>query len=324
MDKIGYMTLKKQLSFDRSLWVTLAIIAGDVCLAGGAFWLLSLGGVLSYVASQCMLTLFYFHNFALLHECGHENVHRKRWVNTLIGHYVSIFCFMPFYPWKLIHQQHHLWAGNIDKDPTMKNVKKMREKGTIPLPMRVTWRVWVPVAALSQHFVFWFYPFTLGQSGKMTRSTLMQSLFSVLWLAVVYYGLFTYLPAWINLGNLWLSFMLYLIMTELVNFPHHLMMPSFHTSEKRAKLHPWEQHITTRTCYYPYGLAFLTLNFNLHTEHHFYPGLPWFRLPALRDALKDMLGDEYNETYGINWNLENRKRDPRQILLTEVSHPALS
>jgi len=294
----------------------------DIALAACAIHLLHIHTLPTFLLSQILLTLFYFHNFALLHECGHGNVHAKRWINNVIGHYASIFCFMPFFPWKLIHQQHHLYTGNIDLDPTMKALREMREKGKISLLIRVCWQRWIPMAALTQHFVFWFYPLTLWKEKKMVRETFLQSAFSVGLLAAVYIALFHFFPDTINLGNLWLSFVLYLVMTEMVNLPHHVMLPSFHTSKERNKLHPWEQNITTRSCYYAFGLSeLLTLNFNLHTEHHFFPNLPWYRLRKLRHLLKPSLGDEYNEVTGIRWNLSNRSRDISDVLLPELPHP---
>lgn len=323
MNKAEYFTVKRRLAFEKPLWVTLCVIAADLVLAYVAFRLLQAHTLPAFLASQILLTVFYFHHFALLHEAGHGNVHRKRWVNTAVGHYASVFCFMPYYPWKMIHQEHHVWTGNIDRDPTMANLRRMRERRSVSWIVRFAWRSWVPLAALLQHFVFWLYPLTMWNSRKMTRRAFLQSAFSVGWLVVAYIALCKAFPQWINLHNLWLSFVLYLIMTELVNLPHHVMVPTFHTTPARNRLHPWEQHITTRTCFYPYGLSLLTLNFNLHTEHHYFPTLPWYRLWSARSLLRPMLSGEYNEVIGINWNLENRSRSAADIVLPEVPHPLL-
>ena len=324
MDKSGYMAVREQLSFEKPLWVTLLVIAADIALLCLAFWLVRMDSLGAFLLAQPLFTLFYFHNFALLHEAGHGNVHPKRWVNTLIGHYASLFCFMPYFPWKFIHQEHHVWAGNVDKDPTMKNLKTMRQTQHVNPVGRVAWRSWVPLPALAQHFVFWFYPLAMREAGKMTKKALLQSCFSIGLLAVFYISILHFFPAWVSFHNLGISLIFYLMMTELVNLPHHVMVPTFRTSEKRAKLHPWEQHITTRSCHYPYFLSeVLTLNFNLHTEHHFFPNLPWYRLRTLQRHLKSSLAQEYNEVYGLNWNLTNRSKDLRDLMLTEIPHPLL-
>lgn len=324
MDKGEYIRCRQQLRFDRPLWPALAVIGFDAGLAATAFWGMSLGGTAAWLAAQPLLTLVYFHNFALLHEAGHGSVHERRRVNTLIGHYASICCFMPYFPWKLMHQEHHIWAGNIEKDPTMANLKKMRDRGRVSPLVRFAWRSWVPLAALLQHFVFWGYPLHLWKTGKLNRGNLAQSLISIGFLAATYTALGLLFPAQISLSALWPSLLLYLVVTELVNLPHHVMMPTFMTTPARNRLHAWEQHVTTRSCYYPYGLAFLTLNFNLHIEHHFFPSLPWYRLPRLRALLKPALGEGYTEVIGIGWNLQNRSRDAGDIVLPQIPHPLLT
>ena len=205
----------------------------------------------------------------------------------------------------------------------MANLKKMRERGRVSPLVRFAWRSWVPLAGLLQHFVFWLYPIALKKSGKMNQNNLSQSLISIGLLAITYTALFHFFPNTINFHNLWLSFVLYLIMTELVNLPHHVMMPTFKTTESRNRLSAWEQHITTRSCHYPFGLAFLTLNFNYHIEHHYFPSLPWYRLPALRRLIKPHLGHDYTEVVGIGWNLQNRTRSASDIVLPEIHHPLL-
>jgi acyl-lipid omega-6 desaturase (Delta-12 desaturase) len=323
MQKPDYLDIKNQLSFEKPLWITLLVLVIDACIVGLAIYFIHIGTTLSYLASQLLLALFYFQNFALLHEAGHENLHKKRWVNNLIGHYSSIFCFMPFFPWKMMHQEHHVWSGNIDKDPTMAKLKQIRETGSAPTIARFAWRSWIPLAALMQHIVFWSYPSVLWKKEKRQRYALLQSCFSIVFLATAYFVLFALFPETINFSNLWLSFVLYLVVTELVNLPHHVMMPTFHDSEARSKLNYWQQNATTRTCYYPYGFSWLTLNFNLHIEHHFFPSLPWYRLPQVRDLIKPLLADEYKELRGIGWNLKNRSRDVNDILLPEIPLPNL-
>jgi len=319
MDRVAYMAMKDVLSFEKPLWITLAVLAADLLLFLFGFWLIEQKSFFAFLLSPFIFALFFFHNFAILHECGHGSVHRLRWVNDLIGHYASIFCFLPYYPWKYIHQEHHVWSGNLDRDPTMKNLKQIAEQQKVPLAVRIAWRSWIPLAGLWQHFVFWFYPAAMWRSGKMTPEAFRRSCFSVLWLVVVYIALFALLPHWFNMGNFGLALLIYLIGVELVNLPHHSDMPSFRDGKPITKLHPWEQHLSTRTCYYPFGLSeLLTLNFNLHTEHHFFPHLPWYRLKQVRRMLKPALEGRYNEVIGIRWNLANRRRDPNDIMLKQT------
>jgi fatty acid desaturase len=75
-------------------------------------------------------------------------------------------------------------------------------------------------------------------------------------------------------------------------------------------LYVWEQQATTRSCRYPGILGeLLVLNFNLHTEHHLFPALPWFRLREARKLIKPALTPGYNEVHGIGWNYDMRTGD---------------
>ena len=114
------------------------------------------------------------------------NLYKARWVNSLIGHVASIFCFTPYFPWKHMHQRHHTWAGSLNKDPTMRILEKMKESQKIPSLYGVAWYIWLPLPAAAQHFLFWFYPLRVRKEGTNDRHFFHRSLFSSLFLIVVY------------------------------------------------------------------------------------------------------------------------------------------
>jgi omega-6 fatty acid desaturase (delta-12 desaturase) len=318
MDKAQYTEIREQLNFERPLWVTLAVIAVDVLLVLLAFWLLSLDSLPAYLLSQIVLTVFFFHNFSILHECVHGNVHTKQWVNSLIGHYASLFCFFPYFPWRYIHSHHHRWAGNLDKDPVLAHLRRMRERNHVPWIARFGWWSWIPISAFFQQFVYWFYPITMWREGTLNLQALLRSVVSIVWCVVGYVLLFKLFPVQLTLGNLWLALVFHLVAVELVNLPHHVGMPTFKADEKRDHLKLWEQHETTRSCHYPGPFSeLLVLNFNIHTEHHLFPDLPWYRLKRARELLKPVLGDDHHETVGIGWNIENRSRSATDVFLKE-------
>ncbi len=325
MTKAQYFHLRSELAFHRHLAVTLGVIAFDVALLVFAITGIRRGPQSSlFWVAQVLLALLYFHNFALLHEAGHGNVHSGRHLNTWIGHYASLFCFLPFFPWKYIHHEHHTWTGNLDRDPTLYQVKKMKREGRVPWIVRFAWRSWIPFGGLLQHTVFWLYPLRSWREGRLSAFQQRRSLFSVVFLAVAYLLLAAFGPAWLTFSRVWPSLVIYLIAVELVNFPHHIDMPV--VSHPDHKLPPWEQHQTTRSCNYGIFSGLLVLNFNLHTEHHLYPTLPWYRLTSVRDQLKPVLAEEYHEVPGLAWNLENRTCDPEQIMLRDrlLANPSLS
>ena len=324
MEKAEYLEIRKHLSFEKPLWVTLLVVAVDVLLFGFALHLLAMEKVLPFLISQILLALFYFHNFALMHEAGHGNLHKTRWVNNLLGHCFSIFCFMPFFAWKHMHQGHHIWVGSINKDPGSRALKQLKSIGKIPLIYAIAWRMWIPSSAIVQHAMLWLYPRRIFKEEKKNKLVFYQSLFSVLFLLSAYVTLYRVFPQWITLSNFGLSIFLYFVITEMINIPHHVNMPHFYSSPTRDKLHPWEQHISTRSCYYPGFLSeLIALNFNLHIEHHYFPNLPWYRLKKLQHILKPKLGSEYTEVSDVVWCVRNHAKSAQDVFLPDVTHPLL-
>jgi len=318
LDKHGYQRVRSALAFNPSFLPTLCILVMDAMILAAVAMLLRQDSTPAFLFSQVLLAVVFFNCFSVLHECGHGTASRFRWVNTLVGHLASTFCFIPYYPWKYIHLKHHTWTGSIDRDPVLRSLQRWRNSG-VPRIVRFAWWTWIPLAALLQHFVYLTYPYVMWRSGEMTRIKLARTLCSVLWLPAGYACLAIVAPDLVAPRNWLLAVALFLIAEELVNIPHHVDMSAFDT-----KLPIWEQYRATRSCYYPLGVSeLLVLNFNFHTEHHLFPSLPWYRLRGARKLLKQALGERYQEAIGIAWNIEHRKRDLQSIIDRYRSTPVL-
>jgi omega-6 fatty acid desaturase (delta-12 desaturase) len=314
-DKKAYVQIRTQLDMAPRVGPTLGIMLLDVGLLACVVRLLRNGDAVSFVAAQLLLVVVFFNSFSILHECGHGSASSQRWFNTLVGHYTSLFCFIPYYPWKYIHQQHHVWAGNLERDPVLKSLRSWQQHG-VPWLVRAAWQTWVPLGALLQHGVYLIYPWIAWRSGQMSRKRLVHCAVSLIWMPIGIMCLQRLAPDVVRLSNCWLAIVLFLVAEELVNIPHHIDRSTFHT-----KLPVWDQHRATRSCYYPWGVSeLLVLNFNFHIEHHLFPVLPWYRLRHARKLIRETLGDSYQEAIGIRWNLTHRQQDLQSI----VSRPPAS
>lgn len=325
MDKQQYLELKKQLSFERPFLPSLVLLVADAGLLAFALYLLTLDSLVYFILSQMLLALFFFHNFGILHEAVHGNLSKKKWVNSAVGHYASIFCFTPYFPWRQMHQKHHYYAGSLNKDPTMRLLEKMKIAKKIPFLYKTAWHVWLPLPAAAQHILFWFYPLRAYKEGVKEKHFLLKSVFSSAFILSAYVLLAWSFPEWFTLKNFGLAIFFYFILTEVINLPHHMNVPVFYSDEKRERLLPWEQHVTTRSCHYPGFLSeCVALNFNLHIEHHYFPNLPWYKLKAVRAILKPALGSEYTEVSDWGWNIKSRVKPAEDIILKDVPHPLLN
>jgi acyl-lipid omega-6 desaturase (Delta-12 desaturase) len=309
LDRAGYLRLRASLRFTPRFLPTFAILVMDAVLLALAVSLLRGGHIVGFLLAQVLLAIVFFNAFSVLHECGHGSASRFSWLNTLVGHVASVFCFIPYFPWKYIHLKHHTWTGSIDRDPVLRSVQRWRNSG-VPWIVRASWWLWIPTGALLQHFVYLAYPLVMWRSGEMTRVKWLRTICSLLWIPVAYCSLWLLVPDLLAPSNWLLAVGLFLVAEELVNIPHHVDMSAFDT-----KLPIWEQHRATRSCYYPLGVSeLLVLNFNFHTEHHLFPSLPWYRLRRARALLKEALSEHYQEAIGIQWNIEHRKHDLQSIV----------
>ena len=325
--KQGYFELRSQLDFQRRFWPTAIILALDVTLlvvacsvVRGSF--LQSNPLVSwpaYLLGQSLLVLVMFHSFAVLHECGHGTCSRHEWLNTTIGHVASLFCFMPYFPWKYIHSSHHIWTGNVERDPTLRLVRNYQKSQRAKnLAIRIAWRTWIPLLAFFQHVVFWTYPAVLSREGRLHGKRLYGSVFSIALLVGVYAGLAVYCSSWFNIKTIGPAVFVYLVIVELINFPHHMGTQIFANTRNEKKLPLWQHNLVTRSCYYPRFIAkWFLLNFNFHVEHHLFPDLPWYHLAHARPIAKETLQNSYLESIGIEWNLQNRAKDPTEVFLVD-------
>lgn len=224
----------------------------------------------------------------MMHEAVHGATHRNRGLNTLIGRIFGTFSFLPFDPWRDVHLAHHTWTGNVDRDPSMKLLRDFRDRGhRVKGISAFFWTSRIPGLAIEQHVVFWTATMAINRVGFLASTLLYFAL------AIKTIGL----PSVLS------GVVLYLMMVEVVNFPHHLGLAQ---SGGDAKFTPSEQTAFTRSCPYPKWIAHhVLLNFNLHTEHHLFPAHPWYQLDEIH---RQLTGAEVNWRSKNSWTKENRKR----------------
>jgi omega-6 fatty acid desaturase (delta-12 desaturase) len=309
LSKAEYIRIRDQLSFRPSRLLGALTLVVHAALACVVLRLLQQDGTLAYWGAQLLIPVVMFQAFGVLHDCGHGSFSASRLVNSLVGHYASVFCCLPFLPWRYVHAEHHVWAGNPERDPGLAIVRRARQ-GKLPWIIATTWRAWIPLAGFAQHIVFWMYPITQARLGKLSRTRLVRCALSVLWLASALTALHYAAPQLFTIRNFLPGIFLYSMLVELVNIPHHTGLTAF---DERLPL--WEQHLPTRSCNYPPILSELVvLNFNFHIEHHLFPNLPWYRLRAARRLIFPALGHLYRQAHGLNWLIRARKQNLSDVL----------
>lgn len=305
--------IRAELDFSKRELLWLMQIVLDVALGAAiAFALHSRTGWGLLIAAILSPVLF-FNSFALMHEAVHRALSDRLWLNDLVGVIGGAFCFLPYEPWRQMHLEHHLWAGNVERDPVNKLRKdydpSQRRKNLI---LSSIWRSWLPILALLQHIVFWTYLFQYFKKKALHRGRGVVFIASYLVPAIIYAGVAYFGSRYLPLVALLPGIFLYLVLVEFVNLPHHLDLP---TTRGETKLALLDQYLIARSAIYPRWFSrWVLLNFNLHLEHHLFPNLPWHGLEKARILVKPILEGKYNETFGSQWLLEHRNQPLGKLL----------
>jgi Fatty acid desaturase len=80
--------------------------------------------IVLYWAAQGTL---FFALFVDGHDCGHGSFSRYPLLNDIVGTITHGFLMVPFYQWKLSHQHHHKYTGNMDRDEVFYPVRRSQQ-----------------------------------------------------------------------------------------------------------------------------------------------------------------------------------------------------
>lgn len=317
MEVTQFSRLRSTLKFEPNRASLVGLILTDSVIIGGIVTLILWGENWALLTAAPLIAVVCFRAFSAMHEATHGALDKNRRLNDVLGVLWGAICFLPYAQWRTGHLEHHLWAGNIERDPVMKLCIYVRRGGKLPVIVEWAWKVWVPVLSILQQSVFWY-----------NCALLVRKSPTVLNVASVLAPLFLWTGAMIGFGlNATLLALLpgivgYLVLIEIVNFPHHLELPQ---KEGKTRLAPMHQFEIARSCSYPRWFErWVLLNFNYHVEHHLFPTLPWGELRATHLILKAELGSKYNFEPGFTWIIRNRHRKLADVLYSpnQIETPA--
>lgn len=101
-------------------WLTVGLVI-FVLLGFGANLALFAGGLLPVWAATLLLGAFTYMSYTPLHEAAHGNIHgshdRLKWLNDLCGYLVAPLIAVPYASHRLEHFTHHRYTNQPDKDP---------------------------------------------------------------------------------------------------------------------------------------------------------------------------------------------------------------
>ncbi len=250
-----------------------------------------------WLSGQILLGFAMFHWFSVLHDCGHNAFFPKKWLNEAVGWGASFLCFVPFASWKYVHLEHHKWTGWLDRDPSTRDL--LKANAVKKFLAKVAWKSWLPAFALAfLTGTFWNLKklFSLFSHSKIRVEIIAN-------LAFIFGGHFIlslYLTSWWYLFGF--AFIVFGIVCEPIILSQHVHIPSGHSNLGNVSLIPaHEQDQYTRALVFPEWISrYLTLSFENHIAHHFFPWIPSYYLYKVKT-------NTGGEVAGFEWICSARK-----------------
>lgn len=285
----------------------LLLLGWQIGFTGLAIWLSLFNNPAIWLIGQVLLGISMLQWFVLEHDLGHGGFLKSKWLTLVFGHLASVFCLIPYFPWKQIHHAHHIWTGWKKLDPTLPEMHPDKMPPVLVRFMDFCWRYWIPVFAFSYSLqTFWNYRRLSRLYPHLDHKR--RNLFSILFLITVY------VVAFVVLGSAmlyrWLpAFIFFLFISDPLLLSQHTHLDYNDPEDEAVKpVRYGEQPIYTRSVIYPRVISkYMLYYFDRHGLHHQHPGIPIYYLSVLTQP-------EENNIYWLDW-LRIAKRLPAHIMI---------
>ncbi|SDC20447.1 fatty acid desaturase [Ruegeria marina] len=214
------------------------------------------------VVPQGVLLVFLF---TLCHECTHKTPFRSAWLNEVAGHVSGGLIALPFIWFRYFHLAHHKWTNDPQRDPELAGKPRPGNRRDLALYLS-GWPYWSGMAkVLSANARGRFdAPYLPERQHPAMRheARVLLALYALALASLAISPLVLWL--WIVPLVIGQPFLRLYLLAE-----HGLCPPVADMLEN------------SRTTFTTRLVRFLAWNMPYHAEHHAYPAVPFYRLPAL-------------------------------------------
>ena len=250
------------------LWLALLVLTGaGAVVFWGSWWtvpFLLVYGVLYGTGSD-----------SRWHECGHGTAFRSRWMNTAIYELASFMMVRNSVVWRWSHTRHHTDTIIVGKDP---EISGMRPPQMIIMALNL-----FGIIALPQS-LFAIARNALGHLSAEERQYVPEpEQARAIWTARAHMAVYAAtillaVAAWSLLPLLLIglprAYGIWLLL--IMGLPQHAGLDE----------DVLDHRLNSRTVIMNPVLRFIYMNMNYHIEHHMFPMVPFYSLPALHEAIK--------------------------------------
>ncbi|HZZ59980.1 MAG TPA: fatty acid desaturase family protein [Roseiarcus sp.] len=293
---------------DTIIWLTALIVSGFIAWKSwGTWW--------AVPAFFVYGTLYASPSDSRWHECGHRTAFKTQWLNDAV-YQIAAFCVLrqPT-PWRWSHTRHHTDTIIVGRDPEI-NAKRPPEIGNILLNV---FNLSFGVRELGRMLVHCAGRLTIEEREFIPES----ERWKVCRVARIWCAIF----AAVIVLSIAIGSTLPLMFIGLPSFYGAWLHLLFNLTQHAGLAEDVLDHrLNTRTVYMNPIFQFIYWNMNYHVEHHMFPMVPYYALPALHEKIKADTPQAYKgliETYReIIPTLLRQLKDPRYFV--ERKLPAAS
>ena len=289
---------------DTAIWLAALSVSG---LGGYWFW-----------GSYACVPFFFVYGLlygtasnARWHEMGHGTAFKTRWMNDVVYQIASFMMMFEPHVWRWSHARHHTDTIIVGRDP---EIVEPRPPSLLKMMLKFVglYSVVSAFRSMGKH--------AAGHIDAQEQLFIPQSEWSKVvttarvWLAIyvctvmLAVSMHSVLPLmFIGLPSLyggWLSY--------LFGLSQHVGLAE-DTLDHRSNC---------RTIHMGPVMRFLYLNMNYHLEHHMYPMVPYYSLPALHEAIRDDCPAPYSSLFAafreIIPTVIRQRRDPSYFIRRPV------
>lgn len=219
------------------------------------------------------------------HELSHGTVFKSRWLNKIFYQLASFMALKNPYLWRWSHTRHHTDTVIVGKDPEIAFPRP-------PHPANILWNMlhlqsgWVEVKKMIN--------LSLGRLSRDQKTFLIEAdREKAFWASRAHLAVLLAVTGLSAALQSWLPLILIGLPTFYGSWLHHLLASLQHAG--LAEDVP-DHRLNSRTVYMNPVFRFVYSNMNYHVEHHMYPMVPFYALPALHEEIKGDCPPPYPST----------------------------
>jgi len=253
------------------------------------------------------------------HECGHGTAFKSKWMNDVIYEMASFMVLRESVPWRWSHQRHHTDTIIVGRDPELLFQRPPDLKGIVMGVFNIKGGI---------HELKNIFYHAGGNVSEVEKTYIPESE----WPKVVRNArIFVTIYIATIVAALWMKSFLPLMYIILPGFygAWHMLLTGM-TQHAALAEDVLDHRLNCRTVYMNPISSFLYWNMQYHVEHHMFPMVPYYNLPALhKEVLYDTprpysgFWEAYKEIIPALWR---QSKDPTYFVertLPPSAHPIL-